>query len=157
MSSISNLAIGIAGSVVAAAVVAVVVALWRKYRSGFGAFAGEWDQLIPAYRDEPEKKDIVQCRHRGATVHGIIRRVAPAEQNWKVWRFVGRVRENVVAMCFWSEDQIQDSFGTILLVHSGEHKYQGHYTKLRPAERRIDRVVDERASIPFTWHKRSHH
>jgi|GEM_PF-3682291 len=150
----SNLLIGIIGSIIAAIIIAVIVRLYKRYQLGRGHFAGEWNQIIPKYQDEPEKRDIVNCRQKGERIFGEVQRIEPYEQNWKKWKFNGRVRENVLVAYFWSDDPCVNSFGSYILVHSGEYKYMGHYTKLLPTCRDIDKIIDMNPRIPFRWEKR---
>ena len=149
-----NLVIGVVGSLIAAGLSAVGVMAYRRYRRGRGPFVGEWDQHIPAVDNQPEKRDLVTCSQHGERVFGRVKRIEPAVENWKDWRFEGRVREQVLAATFWSEDPGVDSFGTMLLVHSGEHRYTGYYTKHSPVERDLDRIADDRRRVFFEWRKR---
>jgi hypothetical protein len=150
----SDLAVNVLGGLIAAVVIAFSGIAYRRYRKGRGAFIGDWDQYIPAMNDQPAKHDLASCRQRGDRVYGKIERIEPTGENWKAWRFEGRVRENVLAAVFWSVDPTVNSFGTMLLVHSGEHRYDGYYTKHLPAERNLDRIADERRRIYFEWRKR---
>jgi hypothetical protein len=149
-----NFVWGVVASILATILSALGVFAYRHYRSGRGMFVGEWDQHIPAAEDQPAKHDLVTCRQHGARVYGRVKRIEPTAENWKDWGFEGRVRENVVAATFWSADAGVNSFGTMLLVHSGEHRYEGYYTKHAPAERNLDRIADERRRIYFEWRKR---
>lgn len=149
-----NLVVGIIGSLIAAAMSAAGVMAYRRYRKGSGPFVGEWDQHIPALDDQPAKHDLVTCCQHGERVYGKVKRIEPTGENWKDWGFEGRVREHVLAATFWSEDPGVNSFGTMLLVHSGEHRYEGYYTKHSPAERNLDRIADDRRRIYFEWRKR---
>lgn len=149
----SSLLLGVLGSLVAAILSAVGVAGFRVYRKGKGLFVGTWEQIIPAVNEQPLKRDLVTCFQHGERIRGTIQRVEPTSENWKRWGFEGRVREQVLAATFWSEDPGVNSFGIMLLVHSGEHRYDGYYTKHRPAERDIDRIAEERERVRFQWVK----
>jgi hypothetical protein len=149
-----NFILGIFSGMVVAGLCAATVFMVHRYKGGRGVFVGEWDQYIPATNNQPAKHDLVTCHQHGDRVYGRIKRIEPTEKNWKGWQFEGRVREHVFAATFWSEDPGVDSFGTMLLVHSGEHRYKGYYTKHAPAERDLDRIADDRWRIFFEWRKR---
>ena len=149
-----NLVTGVVGSILATILCSLAWASYRHYRKGRGLFVGTWDQVIPAVNDQPAKRDVVVCSQHGERVSGQIARIEPTTENSKRWSFQGRVRENVLAAIFWSEDPGINSFGTMLLVHSGDHRYDGYYTKHRLAEQDIDHIAEERERIHFHWLKR---
>ncbi|OGP66106.1 MAG: hypothetical protein A2169_15890 [Deltaproteobacteria bacterium RBG_13_47_9] len=123
---------GIIGSVIGALLVLLVDRTLAYIREERGPFTGDWDQLIPAQKDQPAKHDIVHCRNNGSKLSGDIERVEPTGQSYKKWRFEGKREGALVFLLFWSTDRERnpDSYGTIQLHMVGKNHWHGFYVKL---------------------------
>lgn len=117
--------------------VAVVVGfvlreLWTALQSRRGSLTGTWEQLIYDDAGQVEKRDIVNCKHYGEEVSGIVRRRSPEADQYKEWRFRGKFRGVLFFGIFWTTDERRNprSYGTYQLYRSGEN-LEGFYVRLR--------------------------
>jgi hypothetical protein len=49
-------------------------------------------------------KDRVVCRQSGTDLRGTIRRLEPTVEDYKEWRFIGRVDRSLVSCVYWGAD-----------------------------------------------------
>lgn len=102
---------------------------WVRMRRG--VLTGDWDQVIPAQNNQPEKKDHVECRHVGDSISGDIHRVTPTNEKNKSWGFEGRVRGDLIFLVFWTTNEKDNpgSYGTIQLHRMPDGFCEGHYER----------------------------
>lgn len=123
---------GIVGSILGALAVFAAKAIVKYFQERSGPLTGNWTQLIPPQKGEPEKRDIVQCRDYGSKIIGEIKRSAPPDQSTKCWKFQGIRHGSLVFLTFWTTDRGNnpDSYGSIQLNRIGDNHYKGFYVKL---------------------------
>ena len=145
---------GIVGSLIGALFVLAIQELITIARSRKGVFTGKWDQLIKAQHDEPEKHDLVLCKHVGETIRGTIRRKNPTDQEFKSWMFQGQVRGSLVFVTFWAKDSAKNpgSYGTIQLHIIDEKHLKGFYVKLKVTAAQ-DKFTGELQKIQLDWQR----
>jgi hypothetical protein len=127
-----TLLVGIIGSIIGGGALWMFQLAVTHFREDRGLLTGEWDQIIPAQKNQPEKHDLVNCRDNGSKLRGSIERINPAEQSFKKWQFQGQRRGSLLFMTFWTTNLKSNpgSYGTIQLHSIGENHWKGFYVKL---------------------------
>jgi hypothetical protein len=69
-----------------------------------GSLGGTWEQTLQDGRGGTRAKDRVVCRQSGNELRGTIRRVEPTVEDYKEWRFSGRVDGPLISCVYWGAD-----------------------------------------------------
>lgn len=124
---------------------------WQGRR---GHMYGIWHQTIPAFEDQVLKKDEVKCRHIRDSISARIRRMDPAGESHRSWRFQGKIRGNLLYGIFISESASDLSYGTIQLHKHDTHGdvWRGTYTRLR-LRAQDETWTEDLPHIPLEWQR----
>lgn len=135
-------------------VVADAVQSW----GGAGTLAGTWWCVIPPYREEPEKIDLVDLRPAGENLVAKVRRTKPVSQDQRRWEFVGKVRGNFLFGMFYTQtpDINALSYGTVQLYRENAEgtAWGGFYVRLEINAHR-DGWSEQLEPIPLSWTRSS--
>jgi len=124
---------GVGGSIIGALAVVIYRDIKDMTLARKGDLTGKWEQIIPAQSGEPEKLDIVDCKHIGNKLKGCIVRVSPADQSEKHWNFEAKITHDVVYGTYWPLNPSKNprSYGTIQLDVIDVNQLKGYYGRLR--------------------------
>lgn len=127
---------------------------FRKARKG--VLTGAWEQLIYDEAGNLVKKDIVDCWHVGERIIGRIRRLEPAGQSYKQWKFEGKLNSKLFFGIFWTTvRQNPESCGT-LQMYVAEDQLEGFYVRLTEAVRNSPHTHEiSLTKINFKWQRKS--
>jgi len=148
-SSVMLVALGIGLGVVAALLVWGVV---RALGGRGGAFAGAWEQTLADGRGGIRARDRVVCRQSGSELRGTIRRVEPTVEDYKEWRFVGRVEGPLATCAFWgaNSQRTPASYGALSLARIAPDRIDG-FRLTRQADQHGARFTDATLDTRLTW------
>lgn len=126
-------------------------------RARRGEFTGEWEQIIPAFEGEPEKRATVRIRHIGDKIHAVTRRTSPVADFVQRWDVEGRVKRGLMFGIYWPQDssKLPGSYGTLQFKVVSEVLLEGFYVRAR--EERTDGAVtfaERLKSIPIRWERK---
>jgi len=126
-------------------------------RARRGEFTGEWEQIIPAFEDEPEKRATVRIRHIGDKIHAVTRRISPPADFVQRWNVEGRVKRGLMFGIYWPQDssKLPGSYGTLQFKVVSEVLLEGFYVRAR--EERSDGTAtfaECLKTIPLRWERR---
>ena len=123
---------GLIGGIIGIIVGFIIEKLYSYFRSRNGILTGNWEQIIPAQKDQDPKRDQVKCHHVGQELNGTIHRIEPKKHDFKKWAFKGRIIDNLIFLTFWTTDPIKNpgSYGTIQLNSVPGKDPNGFYVKL---------------------------
>jgi len=148
-----ELILGIIATLIGAIIIGIIKG-YHYYLIGKGPLNGTFEQYIPPHQGEPEKRDLVACKQIGNTVKGTVIRREPSDQKGKEWKFKGRAYENLFAVVYWAiEPTASDSFGSWLMKHTGENKWEGKYFRIRQVGKDLDQIIEQKFQIPIEWDK----
>lgn len=147
------------GALLAAIVQAVVILGERWLASWRGEFRGTWYEIVPAWRDQPERIDRLKVRQRGQRITVSAQRLRPggAEQGRR-WRMTGYVHGNVLVGIFHITTPNVDasSFGTFTLHRDSSVKESSVWrgTYVRPDSEPLEVIVaGNQPQRPIVWQR----
>ena len=131
---------GIIVSLVAEAIIISIAFIIQGFSK---PYSGVWYDQI--FEDEDRKKVVKQDQYRvyynsiTGKIYGNIKRLKPADQAHRKWKFQGIVYEDNIIFSFWGDHKEIDSKGCVYVKHSGDSRYEGYYLE----EHKGDGVVDK--------------
>lgn len=148
-------------NLIAGGVIGVICSgIWSIIKGFFagrkGELSGSWHQIIPRQDNEPEKLDLVRCKHTNSRVYGTITRLNPSNQVEKEWEFEAKLRNDLFFGVFWPKDSSINpgSYGTLQLQIINVNSLKGFYVKhLKVAAETKNQVNAELKPIQFEWEK----
>ena len=148
-SSIWLVALGMGLGIVATL---IVWAVGRGLGGRGGAFGGAWEQTLADGHGGVRARDRVVCRQSGATLRGVIRRVEPTVEDYKEWRFGGRIEGPLAICAFWGADKGRTpaSYGALSLSLVAPGQVEG-FRLTRQVEQHGARFAESTLDSKLTW------
>lgn len=143
-----------AGVVSGVALTLVVRGVLGLARGRGGAFAGQWEQLAHDARGGVRAHDMVTSRRSGSQVSGTIRRREPMIENYKSWRFQGRVTNGLLSAIYWSDDpgRTPQVHGSLYLAPDAEGRLVGTLST-RQLTQHGDGFLDSALETRLIWRR----
>jgi len=130
------------------------IASWR------GEFRGTWYQILPPWRNQPERIDRLTVRQRGQRIRVSVKRLGPHSETKRRWKMTGYVHGNVLVAVFYTTTPKEDSssYGVLTLHRDTQIKessvWRGTYN--RPDTEPLDVIRQGCATNrPIVWQRKS--
>ncbi|MBI1296076.1 hypothetical protein GC175_14075 [bacterium] len=136
--------LGFISSLIGGIAILVIQMLIQFIREQKGSYTGLWNNCIYDEQGKEVKKDIVMIRQRGSNIFGDIKRVIPAEQSHRQWKFRGVVRDRNMLVIFWPVDQIVSSYGVSYMHPINDFEFEGFYLGLAETDRQYIKTLRAR-------------
>jgi hypothetical protein len=138
---------------VAGVVFALLAALVaRLFRAHSGPFSGAWEQQVADARGGNRAIDRVEARQRGTSVEARIRRREPTVEDYKAWRFSGRVEGPLLSGVMWSEDtqRTPATYAAMQIALIDPARAEG-FVSHRQVAQNGGQFIETALQSPLTW------
>jgi hypothetical protein len=151
---------GLIGAVIGAALQYATIVASLYWQSRRGEWHGTWHEVLPPFNGLQERWDKIVLKQAGHRLSGTARRIHPATETNRRWRFEGYVAGSRMIGFFYLLDKKIDpaSYVPVVMMRDEHSRHEtiwrGFY--LRPAFMSEDDILEGKATGGTMWWQRTH-